>query len=151
MKYFKLDQKWDCWDVLWALTYLIDHVPQSCWILSEETDITWYLKTRDLLLISIQFEIFREYFLFGRIPSYSQYGIQSAHASLVENYLVDKEGLFNAYCYYLKFKTKTSGLTKRFLGTRKAGWNIAQKDASPLYTFIQYLGAESVNIVRGTD
>lgn len=43
------------------------------------------------------------------------------------NYLADKEVLFNACCYYLKCKSKTSGLTKRFLGTRKAGWNIAQK------------------------
>lgn len=67
------------------------------------------------------------------------------------NYLVDKEGLFNAYCYYLKFKTKASVLTKRYLRTGKAGGNIAQKDSSPLYTVIQYLGAESVNIVRGTD
>lgn len=67
------------------------------------------------------------------------------------NYLVDTEGLFNAYCYYLKFKIKTRGLTKRYLGTGKAGWNIAQKDLSPLHTVIRYLGAESVNIVRGTD
>lgn len=66
-----------------------------------------------------------------------------------ESCLVDKESLFNL-CDYLKFKTKTSSPVNRLLRTGQAGGNTA-KDSSPLYIFIQYLGAESVNIVRGTD
>lgn len=67
------------------------------------------------------------------------------------NYLVDKEGLFQCLLLLIKIQNQNKWPNQTISRNKKAGWNIAQKDSSPLYTFIQYLGAESVNIIRGTD